>query len=677
MSPEQAKGKRVDKRADIWAFGVVLYEMLTGKHPYAGETVSEILASVIKDEPNLARLPAETPNNVRSLVRRCLTKDPNKRLRDIGEARITIDPSEVELETDAPPSKGSSSLWVAAVAASLVAGVIIGAIARTPGERPRAPARFVVTPPASESLRLWFDYGDLAITPDGSRIVYSVTVDGRPRLVVQAIGQLEATSLSGLGNSAGGPFFSPDGNWIGYFDYDNVLRKVSIHGGPPVTLGTLPGFARGASWGDDDTIVFATAEPNGLWRLPSNGGTAEKLIELSPDRGEHLWPEILPGGDALLLTIQTGAIENAQIAVLSLSTGESKVVVSGGSNPRYVPTGHIVYGVSGALWAVGFDLERLEATSEPVRVLDGVVTKPRGAADFSVARDGSLVYVKGRPFDTERTRVWVDRQGREAALNAPPRYYFNTRLSPDGSRLALDVRDQENDIWIWEFARETLTRLTFDSGPDVYPTWTPDGLRVAFSSRNPRNIFWKVADGTGRIERLPESENPQFPHAFSPDGKRLVVREAHPERGHDLAMLSLDEGGPSTALVATEFNEQNPEISPDGLFLAYQSDESGRFEIYVRPFPDVEDGRWQVSRNGGTHPLWAHSGQELFYRTLAGQLVAVPVRRNPSVEFGDPEIVVHQPYFAPPGRAYDVSHDGERFLMVKEGGAAETDLILV
>ncbi len=309
---------------------------------------------------------------------------------------------------------------------------------------------------------------DVAITPDGTRIVYTVTLNGQRQLVVRALDQLEATPLAGLGNAPRGPFVSPDGNWVGYFD-GNRLRKVSIFGGPPVTICDTLGGPRGTSWDPDDTIIFgAGALTSGLWHVSAGGGEPQELT--APDPGQsHQWPEILPGNEAVLFTIVSGAVENAQIAVLSIANGEVEVLIPGGSNPRYVPTGHIVYGVGGTLRAVGFDLERLEVTSDPIPVLEGVITKASGAAEFGVSRDGSLVYVAGSPqVGLDRTSVWVDREGREEALAAEPRAYTYPRISPDGSQVALDVRDEEIDIWIWDFARETLRRLTFDPSNDWY-----------------------------------------------------------------------------------------------------------------------------------------------------------------------------------------------------------------
>ena len=498
------------------------------------------------------------------------------------------------------------------------------------------------------------------------------------RLVVRTMDQLEVTLIASGGLPVD-PFISPDGNWVGYFSFTGQrveLKKVSIHGGPPVTLCALAGFSKGASWGADGTIVFAT-DSGGLWRVPSSGGTPEKLTEPDPEQADHRWPDVLPNGEAVLFTIFPGAVENAQLAVFSLATGESKVLVPGGSDPRYVPNGHIVYGVGGTLRAVGFDLERLEVTSDPVPVVEGVVTKATGAANFGVARDGTLVYVTGSPRGVERTLVWVDRQGREETLTAPPRNYLYPRLSPDGSRVALDVRDEEQDIWIWDFGRETLTRLTFDPGSDAYPAWTPDGLQVALGSGSPSNLFLKAADGTGSVQRLMESANALRPQAFSPDGKRLLFRESHPERGFDLGTLCLEGETSLTPLLATEFNELNAEISPDGRFLAYQSDASGRNEIYVRPYPNVEEGRWQFSRGGGTQPLWARNGRELFYVASGGQLMAVPVQTESALEYGNAEIVLDRPTLGGPlGRNYDVSPDGERFLMIKEGDASDVELIL-
>jgi serine/threonine-protein kinase len=512
-------------------------------------------------------------------------------------------------------------------------------------------------------------------------------VDGR-QLVVRALDQLGATPLGGLGDRPRGVFISPDGNWVGY-SADGGLHKVSILGGPPVTICEQPGGPpRGASWGDDDTIVFATVGTNGLWRVPAGGGEPEELTTPDAEQGDHLWPEILPGSTAVLFTIIGGPVEGAQIAVLSLDSGETKVLIPGGSNPRYAPTGHIVYGVGGTLRAVGFDLKNLEVTTDPIPVLDGVTTKGSGAANFGMSQSGSLAYIAGpQSADVERTLVWVDRDGREEPLGAEPRGYIYPIISPDGTRLAVQAADQENDIWIWHFARETLTRLTFDPAADFRPVWTPDGLQVAFGSQRGSvfSTFWKAADGTGTVELLIESENAPLPLTFSPDGTRLVFLETHPETGMDLGVLSMDAEGTSGPLLVTEFNELNAEISPDGRWLAYQSDASGQNEIYVRPFPNTDDGRWQISRGGGIMPLWGPDGRELFYLSLGGQLTAVPIEANGSFTFGNSEVVFEETYFFRGplfrGRMYDISPDGKRFLMVKEGGpGAETEatqLILV
>ena len=692
MSPEQAKGKVVDKRSDIFSFGAVLYEMLAGKRAFGGEDVSDVLASIIKLDIDWKALPSSLDPRVPKLLSRCFKQEPKKRLRDVDDVRNEIE------EIIAEPRDGSAvdeptsrrqSIGTAVAAALLFGGIVAVAVWSLKPEPARPLVRFAAMPPSATPLDLAFQETDVAITPDGTRIVYPVNLNGQRQLVVRAMDQLEATPLAGLGDAGRGPFISPDGNWVAYFDSSSDLRKVSILGGPPVTVCEVIGGSRGGSWGPDDTIIFATAESgSGLWRVPAGGGEPEELTKPDPEQGDHLWPEILPGGEAVLFTIVGGAVENAQIAVLSLVTGEIEVLIPGGSNPRYAPTGHIVYGVGGTLRAVGFDVERLEVTSDPIPVLEGVITKGSGAADFSISGDGSLVYIAGDPqVGQDRTLVWVDRDGREEALAAEPRAYRYPRISPDGSQVALDVRDQEEDIWIWDFARETLRRLTFDPGNDLYPTWTPDGERLAFSSARGgnQNLFSKAADGTGTVERLTESENLQHAHFFSPDGKQLVYRELYPQTGSDFGVRLMDGDGSLTPLLVTEFNERNAEISPDGRWLAYESDASGQYEIFVRPFPNVDEGQLQISTGGGTEPLWTQDGSELFYLDSGGQLTAVSVRIDPSLDFGNAEVVLEESYLsAAPGatgRTYDVSPNGERFLRIKEGGAGEqtspAELILV
>ena len=669
MSPEQAKGKRVDKR-DVWAFGAVLYEMLTGRRPFTGEDVSETLAHVLTREPDWDAIPADLSPSLRIFLTRCLEKYLKRRVRDIGDVRLAMEGAFDGAGVGAEyPGRMRPSIGIAVVAALAFAALVGGiAVWNWKPEPPRPLIRSVVNLPSDLPSGATSANADLAVAPDGTRVVYFTS----GQLVVRDLDRLETTPLDGIGNSPRAPFVSPDGNWVGYVAA-GVLQKVSVLGGPPVTITKLPeGGLRGASWGDDDTLVFATSAPSGLWRVAAEGGEPEELTTPDP-QGDHQWPEILPGSEAVLFTIIRGPVETAQIAVLSLDSGETKVLVPGGANPRYAPTGHIVYSVGGTLRAVGFDLERLEVTSDPVPVLEGVYTRLSGAASFGISQNGSLVYVAGSAgANVERTLVWVDREGREEPISAEPRAYTYPQLSPDGTRLALDVRDEQHDIWIWDFARETLTRLTFDAARDSYPRWTPDGRRVVFSSLRDGtwNLLWKAADGTGGVERLAESPNGLQPYAFSPDGTQLVFLDMNPGgTGSDLGVRSMDADGTSEPLLVTEFNEVNAEISPNGLWLAYQSDASGQYEVYVRPFPDIDSGRWQISRGGGTRPLWSPDGRELFYLTRSGQLTAVPIETEGGFSYGNPELVFEASYYTGNfRRAYNISSDGKRFLMIKQGG---------
>jgi len=458
------------------------------------------------------------------------------------------------------------------------------------------------------------------LTPDGSRIVYRST----GKIVARALDQLEPTILVDAGNPYA-PFVSPDGQWVGFFD-GTVLKKVAITGGPAVNVSKVDGIGRGATWGEDGTIVFATlGMATGLQRVSAVGGTPTVLTKPDPRSGEgdHALPEFLPGGRAVLLTLMggvSGDAEDGQVAVLDLRTGTQKVLVPGGRQARYAPSGHLVYAAAGTLRAVAFDPERLEVHGTVVPVVPRLVTKPFGSANFDVAADGTLVYVPGGDISVRRTLVWVDRAGREDPIEAPERAYLYPRVSPDGTRVALAIRDQQNDIWIWDLARRTLTRLTFNPNPDNYPVWTPDSRRLIFGSARGSNVglFWQAADGAGTAEPLSDGQGGgQQAFSVSPDGTRIVLRQGRPP--YDLHQLLLGNPRRTTPLFQTPFSELNAEISPDGRWLAYQSNESGRDEIYVRPFPNASAGRWQVSSDGGSRPVWARNGQELFYLATGGE----------------------------------------------------------
>ena len=482
--------------------------------------------------------------------------------------------------------------------------------------------------------------------------------------------------LTGVG-APSHPVFSPDGQWIAFFNGNTSLEKVATAGGPAVRVSPLTGSPRGASWGSDDRIIFATLDTStGLLRVSANGGEPEALT--TPDRAQgevdHLWPELLPGGEAVLFTItMQGGIDQAQIAVLDLRTGARRTVLRGGSHAQYVTPGYLVYGVAGTLRAVAFNPVRLETVGAPVPVVEGVAMTPQGGTDVSVTDDGTLVYVRGQG-EVQRTLVWVDRQGQEEPLAATPGFYSVPRLSADGTKLAVIVNTgQEANISIWDLTRETLTRFTFGGGLNS-PVWTPDGRRLVWGARA---LFWQAADGTGTAERLAETDTSGLiPYAVSPDGTRLVLRADGPGTGADLMVLGLTGDRAITPLIQTTSNERNADISPDGRWLAYESDESGQSEVYVRPFPSVNAGRWQVSTAGGRQPLWARSGRAIFYRALDGALLgaSAEIVGEGSFRVGTPATLLAGRYYTGgpfSGRMYAASPDGRRFLMIKESSGAD------
>jgi serine/threonine-protein kinase len=668
MSPEQARGKPVDTRADIWAFGCCLYEALTGTPVFSRETVSDTISAVLAAEPDWDAIPADLPLATRRVLRRCLDSNSHTRLRDIGEVRVAIDhPQMVEFDDHFEGEPIRQSGWGRTVAIGLGAAALTAiAVASTVWLATRPPAPRVSRLSIVPSIEAPLSGSALAISPDGTRVVFP---SGSHQLSVRAIDESEPLNIANLGSPTR-PFISPDGQWIGYFDGLNALKKVAMTGGPGISLCSLGGTApRGGSWGPDGTIIYATDDPaTGLWRVPDTGGEPELLTTPAQGSEVHLWPTVLPGGRAVLYTIgELGTDADPQIAVLDLSSGEQKTLVPG-SHARYVPTGHLVYGISGTLRAVAFDLGRLEVIGASVPVLDGVATTRIGEVAFDVSTDGTLVFVPGGLHGETRRLVWVDRQGNEEPISAPPSAYYIPRLSPDGTRAALDNRETTADIWIWDFDRRTMTRFTF--GTAAYPLWTPDGKRLIFTSFEDGvgNLSWRASDGTTPLERLTEGKNSRYPSTISPDGNRLVLREEAGATGLDIAMLSLDGDRRPEPLLGTRHNELNAEISPDGRWLAYKSNRSGQDEIYVRPFPNVGGGQWQISTDGGEQPAWAQSGRSLFYRAFDGTLMEVPVELQPRFAAGTPtRLVEGRHLLGGPGRAYDVSPDGERFLMITKG----------
>ena len=694
MAPEQAKGKSVDKRADIWAFGVVLYEMLTGERAFKGDDVSETLASVLKDTPAMDALPATTPARLTRLIGRCLDRDLKMRLRDIGEARIEI----ARIEAGGPdsaiapaPSIAVAPAWRRALPWAVLAGalgvaLVSALVVWAPWRVTPAPAPRRLLASLGVDASLVTDRGAAAIlSPDGTTLAFSARQDGRTRLFIRKLDQLQATPLAGT-EGAVYPFFSPNGQWIAFFA-DNKLKKVSVAGGVAVNLCDAEA-GRGGTWADDDTIVFSPSQNarTVLLRVPAAGGKPTPFGALSQGAIAQRWPQALPGGKAVLYTESPSVsiFDDANIVAVavpvdaSAKAGPAKVVVSSAYYGRYVESGHLLYIQQGTLFAVPFDPVRLETTGPAVPAIEGLSSSASsGGAQVDVSREGTLAYVPGGVSTNLTNPIdWIARDGKTSALRAAQSRWANPRFSPDGQKIAMDISDgKQRDVWVYDWARDNLRQLTFDASDDTWPVWTPDGKRIVFASERakpggPRNLYWVNADGTGEVTRLTDSPDLQVPMSWHPSGKFLGFM-ANRAGTWDLLILPMEgdaakgwTAGTPTVFLGTPATELAPMFSPDGRFIAYFSTEAGGSvsDVYVRPFPGP-GGKWRVTTTGATYPRWSAATHELvFADTTEGKVASA------SFAIVGDAFVPSKPQFWSPLRirsmpnvsSYDLHPDGKR-----------------
>ncbi len=687
MSPEQAKGRQVDKRADIWAFGVVLYEMLTGRQAFGGTDISETLAFVLTRQIEWTALPTETPASVRRLLRRCVERERKNRLADMSMARLEIDEADAAPEAPEAPATASSSgrdrLTWAAVGLALGALVIGGAwaISRPASDPPRVATRFQIDLPSALP-----GAGSLTVSPDGEMIVYGVQPEdsqGGVELHLRRIDSFETAILPGT-VGARAQFFSPDSQWIAFFVGDE-LRKISIVGGAAITVAdaTGPVGARTGAWGPDGTIVFTVTTGSGFLRVSADGGTPEPLTTLDADGGEtnQSFPVFLPDGRALLFS--SNAATGTNVDVISLESGARRTLIPGGGRARYIDTGHLVYSYGGSLMAMAFDPTTLEVSGAPIPILDGVRTNDAGPF-LSVTPSGAMAYVPGTASGTALQLVWVDRSGRTTPVVEERGDYSYPRISPDGEKLALEL-DAGNtfDTWIYDIGRGTRIRLTSE-GDSSFPAWTPDGTSVAFATRpqgtgaGAFDLAWAPADGSRPPEVLLEQAGLQLPMAWTPDGQTLSYSTFSAD-GVAIGALPLD--GEPTIILALSGSPGNHDISPGGDWLAYESNETGGYEIYLQPYPDLGAKR-AISTGGGRHPVWSADGRELFYRH-GDEMMVVDVQYEPTLTTSVPRVLFRGAFeFGnASGLNYDVSPDSQRFVMIQadddtEGGAPEIRVVL-
>ena len=681
MSPEQAKGKPVDKRADIFAFGAVLYELLTGKRTFDGKTITETLAKILEGEPNWAALPHTTPWRIQELLRRCLTKDVSERLDGIGNVRTEIKLALEEPSIVAPigvsdavqPEQQRWAMTVGLVVLALAVGGMATWFFIQPSSPEQSLSRFVIRP--SPPVVLSSGGGnDLANSPDGRQLVYIGVGEGGSQLYLRSLDDFVDRPIPGTANGRA-VFFSPDGESIGFFA-EGKLKRTSLAGGSPITLCDAPQAPWGGDWFEDTIVFTATLESGqGLYRVSANGGESEMLATLNLDEGEqqYLLPDFLPDGKHILFSIRLDT--GFQTALLSLETGERKVVLENARQARYLSTGHLIYeqAATGNLMAAPFDPVGVEIIGDSVVAVQGV--RQTDQVDYAISDDGTLVYVPtgGAGLVNPQVPVWVDRSGQEGEtiVQEPlenPRY---PRLSPDGQRLTLTIGPfVQGDLWVYDLGGRPPFPLSLE-GHNYNARWTPDGKRVAFASdrEGPHNLFWMPADGsTLEPEPLLTSPFAQLARSWTPDGRELIFLQTDPENQNLLMALPIEGEREPRLVVETQYairrgdNGAGAELSPDGRWLAYMSAVTGGPEIWVRPYPGP-GVPIRISPNGGREPVWNPKGQELFYLE-ANKMMAVKVATEPEFTFEPPQELFVANYIRNSRPSYDVGADG-RFLMIK------------
>jgi serine/threonine-protein kinase len=672
MSPEQARGQLVDRRTDIWAFGVVLLEMLTGKRVFDGGTVSDAIAAVLTQEPNWSALPSATHPRVAELIRKCLRKDPRRRLRDIGDAVVELDDvmsGAAAITAPAPPSRRASSAvipWVIAAAAVAAAAATAwpALFTREAAAGTRSTSRVSISLPPTATM--FMSRGSsVAISPDGTRIVFTATDNARTQLYVRAIDQMNSQPLPGT-DGAVDPFFSPDGQWVG-FVAGGKIKKVSLQGRTVVDIADSSN-PRGETWAPDDTILFTPHNASALMRVPAAGGTPQPYTTLAAGELSHRWPQVAPSGRAMVFTIwnDTG-FEGGRIVAQRLDGSGRTTLIQGGGYGRIVETSDgrafLVYAQADGLLAAPLDLDRLTLTGAVTPIDENVIANLSGGAHFAFSNSGDLVYLAGALSEAAKTLVWVDRSGKETVAAEMPDLSVLLDITRDGRRLIhLNTQGPGRDIFVRDLASGTSHRLT-NGGFHGRPRLTPDDRRVIYGAGLPNlNLFWRPLDGDGEEERLTTSDHAQLVTSVAPDGKSVLFTEFDPTTAADVWQLSLDAGRATRPLINTRFSEGNADISPDGRWMAYQSNVTGRFEIYVTSYPDPGTPV-QVTSAGGVRPLWNGDGRELYYQVL-DRYMAVPMTLGEGVKAGEPRLLFT-------GRYLDEGNfvrQQQKFVFVRENG---------